>query len=102
MTLITTYYLTQHLPARESVVLLQMYFADNATEAIRNIEGTDVIVLTGFAADIASTLHMLTEIDARAKEEPNPRALEQMEARLRKLEAAVAALQKPAEKAAGK
>ena len=48
-TLVTTSLQSQHVAARELVTTLNLYFADAATESIRNIEGTDQIVMTGFS-----------------------------------------------------
>src|SRR5258706_409095 len=61
--LVTTSISTKYLPAREAVTTLQLYFADSATEAIRNIEGTDTILMTGFANNLQGIVRLLKEID---------------------------------------
>ena len=61
--LVTTSITTRYLPAREAVTTLQLYFADSATEAIRNIEGTDAILMTGFANNLQGIVRLLKEID---------------------------------------
>jgi general secretion pathway protein D len=61
--LVTTSITTKYLPAREAVTTLQLYFADSATEAIRNIEGTDAILMTGFANNLQGIVRLLKEID---------------------------------------
>jgi type II secretory pathway component GspD/PulD (secretin) len=63
-TLVTTTYSCKNLPAREAVTTLQLYFADSATEAVRNIEGTDSIVMTGLAPNLAAICAMLDRMDA--------------------------------------
>jgi type II secretory pathway component GspD/PulD (secretin) len=62
-TLVTTTYTCKNLPAREAVTTLQLYFADSATEAIRNIEGTDAMVMTGFAPNVAAICTMMDRLD---------------------------------------
>jgi general secretion pathway protein D len=61
--LATTSILTKYLPAREAVTTLQLYFADTATESIRNIEGTNTILMTGFANNLQGIVRLLGEID---------------------------------------
>ncbi len=63
--LITTSYTTKYLPARDAVNTLQPYFSDNFTESIRNIEGTDTILMTGFANTLGGLYRLLTEIDQK-------------------------------------
>ncbi len=101
-TLVTTTVSLKNLPAREAVNSLSQYFSEQATETIRNIEGTEMIVMTGRASSVAAIVRMLAEMDAKAVESPEPKAIEKMENRLRKVEAEVAALQKAGEKPAGK
>ncbi len=61
--LVTTSITTKYLPAREAVTTLNLYFADSATESIRNIEGTDTILMTGFANNLQGIVRLLSEID---------------------------------------
>lgn len=61
--LVTTSYTTKYLPAREAMTTLQPYFSDNFTEQIRSIEGTDTILMTGFANTLAGIYRLLKEID---------------------------------------
>jgi len=61
--LVTTSITTKYLPAREAVTTLQLYFADSATESIRNIEGTNTILMTGFANNLQGLVRLLSEID---------------------------------------
>ena len=61
--LATTSITTKYLPAREAVTTLQLYFADSATESIRNIEGTNTILMTGFANNLQGIVRLLGEID---------------------------------------
>ncbi|MSR48120.1 MAG: hypothetical protein EXS13_13855 [Planctomycetes bacterium] len=61
--LVTTSITTKYLPAREAVTTLNLYFADSATESIRNIEGTDTILMTGFANNLQGIVRLLGEID---------------------------------------
>jgi hypothetical protein len=92
-TLVTTNYDCKNLPAREAVTVLTLYFADSATESIRNIEGTETIIMTGFAANLASQVAMLDRIDAAVAASPGfvpPRTLEK---RLAELEKRLAALE---------
>ena len=63
-TLVTTTYVCKAIPAREAVTTLQLYFVDSATDAIRNIEGTDAIVMTGFAPNVAALCAMVDRLDA--------------------------------------
>jgi general secretion pathway protein D len=81
--LVTTSINTKYLPAREAVTTLQLYFADSATEAIRNIEGTDAILMTGFANNLQGIVRLLKEID-KEPDDAYPRVV------LRKLDHAVA------------
>jgi type II secretory pathway component GspD/PulD (secretin) len=64
-TLVTTTYTCKSLPAREAVTTLQLYFADAWTEAIRNIEGTEAVVMTGLAPNVAALCAMLDRLDAQ-------------------------------------
>jgi len=61
--LATTSITTKYLPAREAVTTLTLYFADSATESIRNIEGTNTILMTGFANNLQGIVRLLGEID---------------------------------------
>lgn len=61
--LVTTSITTKYLPAREAVTTLNLYFSDTATESIRNIEGTDTILMTGFANNLQGIVRLLGEID---------------------------------------
>ena len=90
-TLITTTYTCRNLPAWELVTTLQPYFADAATEAIRTIEGTDFVVMTGPAAHVASIVLMCERLDREATETRH-RTTGDLEKRLAALEAAVAEL----------
>jgi len=88
--LVTTTYETKNLPAREAVTTMQLYFADSATEAIRNIEGTDLIVMTGQAANLAAVVAMLDRIDAQASSEPVVMSMRSLSARIDALETEIA------------
>ena len=90
--LVTTSYCTKNLPAREAVTMLQLYFSDNAVEVARNIEGTNSIVLTGFASSVAQGVSMLDQLDSEAALVPHPNELKLLIDRVTKLEAQVAAL----------
>src|SRR5262249_16828520 len=91
-TLVTTTRTCQNLPARELVTTMQLYFADSATEAIRNVEGTDSIVMTGFAANLAALVKMCERLDAEAVATPSFDRARGLETRVAALEAAVARL----------
>jgi type II secretory pathway component GspD/PulD (secretin) len=91
-TLVTTTYSCKNLPARELVTTMQLYFADSATEAIRNIEGTDSAVMTGYAANLAALVKMCERLDAEAASSPSYERARGLESRLAALEAAVAKL----------
>jgi len=91
-TLVTTTYSCKNLPARELVTTLQLYFADSATEAIRNVEGTDTIVMTGFAANLAALMKMCDRLDVEAASSPSFERARGLESRVAALEAAVAKL----------
>ncbi len=90
--LVTTTYSCKNLPARELVTTLQLYFADSATEAIRNVEGTDTIIMTGFAANLASLVKMCDRLDVEAASSPSFGRTRTLEGRIAALEAAVAKL----------
>jgi type II secretory pathway component GspD/PulD (secretin) len=91
-TLVTTTYSCKNLPARELVTTLQLYFADSATEAVRNVEGTDTIIMTGFAANLAALVKMCDRLDAEAASSPSYERTRTLEGRITALEAAVAKL----------
>jgi hypothetical protein len=91
-TLVTTTYSCKNLPARELVTTMQLYFADSATEAIRNVEGTDTIIMTGFAANLAALVKMCDRLDAEAASSPSYERTRTLEGRIAALEAAVAKL----------
>ncbi len=91
-TLVTTTWRGKNLPVREAVTTMQLYFADSATEAIRNIEGTDAIVMTGFAANVAAIVKMLDRLDAEAASSPSYERTRSLEQRVAALEAKVAEL----------
>ena len=91
-TLVTTTYSCKNLPARELVTTLQLYFADSATESIRNVEGTDTIVMTGFAANLAALTKMCDRLDVEAASSPSFERARGLESRVVALEAAVAKL----------
>jgi len=93
-TLVTTTYLCKNLPAREAVTTLQLYFADSATEAIRNTEGTDQIVMTGFAPCLAAVCTMLDRLDAVPGQGQGFVKIQELAKRVAALEAQVAALVK--------
>ena len=90
--LVTTTWSSKNLPARELVTTLQLYFADSATEAVRNVEGTDTIIMTGFAANLAALVKMCERLDAEAASSPSFERTKTLEQRLAALEAKVAEL----------
>lgn len=100
-TLVTTTWSAKNVPARELVTTLQLYFADSATEAIRNIEGTDQVVMTGCAANLAALCALADRIDAATGKDEGFIELRRLAERVHALEAEVAALKQPA-KDAGK
>jgi hypothetical protein len=91
-TLITTTYTCKNLPTRELVTTMQLYFADSATEVFRNIEGTDTIVMTGFAANVAAMIRMCERIDVEAPVTSTFLSARDLEKRLAALEARVGAI----------
>jgi hypothetical protein len=90
--LVTTTYLCKNLPTREVVTTLQIYFADSVTEAIRNIEGTDVIVMTGFAPNIAAICAMMDRLSGQVGKSEAFLKNEELEKRIETLESQVAQL----------
>ena len=50
------------------VKTLQPYFADNFTDNIRNIEGTNTILMTGFANTLRGIHGLILEIDHESGE----------------------------------
>lgn len=90
--LVTTTYSCKNLPARELCTTMQLYFADSATEAVRNVEGTDSIVMTGFAANLAALVKMCERLDAEAVSTPSFERTKTLEQRVAALEAKVAEL----------
>jgi hypothetical protein len=94
--LVTTSINTKYLPAREAVTTLQLYFADSATESIRNVEGTNAMIMTGFAANLASLVTMVDRMDAAVANDPGFVKQRELEARVAKLEEALTHLQVPA------
>ncbi len=91
-TLVTTTWSCKNLPCRELVTTLQLYFSDSATEAIRNIEGTDSMVMTGYAANLAAMVKMCERLDAETAATPSFERARGFEGRVAALEAAVAKL----------
>jgi type II secretory pathway component GspD/PulD (secretin) len=91
-TLVTTTWSAKNLPARELVTTMQLYFADSATEAIRNVEGTDAVVMTGYATNLAAMVKMCDRLDAEAASSPSYERTRSLEARVAALEATVAKL----------
>jgi type II secretory pathway component GspD/PulD (secretin) len=101
-TLITTTYVAKNLPVRELVTTLQLYFADSATESIRNVEGTNAIVMTGFASGVAGIVDLADRLDAATAQDPTFRERRSLEDRVKKLEEQFAKLQAPAPAPAGR
>ena len=101
-TLVTTTYTAKHLPARELVTTLQLYFADSATDAIRNIEGTNSIVMTGFASSVAAIVDLSERLDAVAPADPEFVQQRALDERVKRLEAQVRRLEQPEAKQGGK
>jgi hypothetical protein len=95
-TLVTTTYNCKNLPAREAVTTLQLYFADSATEAIRSIEGSDSVVMTGFAPNLAAICTMLDRLDAQVGKSENFLRTKILTDKVSELEKQVAALVKRA------
>jgi len=95
-TLVTTTYLCKNLPAREAVTTLQLYFADSVTEAIRNTEGTDSVIMTGFAPNLAAICATLDRLDAEVGKSPGFMQQMVIAERLKKVESQVAELVKRA------
>jgi len=91
-TLVTTTWSCKNMPARELVTTLQLYFADSATEAIRNIEGTDAMVMTGYATNLAALVKMCERLDAEAAGTPSFQSRRGLDVRVTALEEAVAKL----------
>jgi type II secretory pathway component GspD/PulD (secretin) len=89
-TLVTTTWSCKNMPCRELVTTLQLYFTDSATEAIRNIEGTDSLVMTGYAANLAAMMKMCERLDAEAAGTPTFQNVHALEARVAALEAKLA------------
>jgi hypothetical protein len=105
--LVTTTYLCKNLPTREVVTTLQLYFADSTTEAIRSIEGTDLVVMTGFAPNVAAICAMLDRLGGQVGKSERFLRDQELAERVSALESQVATLIKqsqPEEKgeAAGK
>jgi type II secretory pathway component GspD/PulD (secretin) len=94
--LVTTSINTKYLPAREAVTTLQLYFADSATEAIRNIEGTDTIVMTGLAPNVAAVCSMLDRLDKQVGKGEEFLRTKALVEKVNELEKQVAALVKRA------
>jgi type II secretory pathway component GspD/PulD (secretin) len=91
--LVTTTYVVQNLPARELVTTLQLYFADSVTESIRNVDGTNAIIMTGFAANVAGLVAMADRLDTGLANDPEFGRRRDLEARVAKLEETLAKLQ---------
>jgi type II secretory pathway component GspD/PulD (secretin) len=89
-TLVTTSWNCKNMPARELVTTLQLYFTDSSTEAIRNVEGTDSIIMTGFAANLVQLVKMCERLDAEAVGTSTFQYAHALEARVAALEATVA------------
>ena len=90
--LVTTTYVCRNLPPREAVTTLQLYFADSVTEAIRNIEGTNAILMTGFAPNVAAICAMLERLDAQVGKSESFLKSKELAERVEALESKVAAL----------
>ncbi len=100
--LVTTIYQTKKIPAREAVTTLQLYFADSATESIRNVEGTDHIVMTGFSDNLCRFVNLLKSMDAAAADDGRFMQLAELSRRLERVERQLAAVQPQAPPASGR
>jgi type II secretory pathway component GspD/PulD (secretin) len=91
-TLVSTTFTCKNLPAREAVTTLAVYFSDAPIEVIRNIEGTDTMVMSGYAQNLHEMLQTLRDLDARAGMDEGLVAQRDLQTRVAKLEADVALL----------
>lgn len=91
-TLVTTVYTCRTAPAREMVTTMNLYFADGAVETIRNIEGTNSIVMTGFAQSLGQHVSLMRQIEASMGEDVALASQRELQKRIEKLEADVARL----------
>jgi type II secretory pathway component GspD/PulD (secretin) len=97
-TLVTTTCTAKDLPVWDLVVTLQLYFADSETESIRTIDGTNSIVMTGFANNLAGIIDLVDRLDVIAAADPvllrrkeQEEHLDQLQERVQRLEQAEAA-----------
>lgn len=91
-TLVSTWFTTRNIPARDLQNTMQGYLTDAFTEHVRQIEGTSTLVITGFASSVSSMLQMMERID-QIGTGPGPDQAS-LARRVEALEAQVSALQK--------
>jgi len=101
-TLVTTLFEAKHVPARELVTTLNLYFADSATESIRNVEGTDQIVATGFTDNLARVAGMIRDLEAAAADDPEVATQRELVAAQQQLAVRVDELERRLKAAGGK
>ena len=92
--------------AAELVSTLNLYFADSATESIRNVEDTRFILMTGFSDNIWGLLRLATALETAAENDPALQAeranMQQLQQRVDALERQFAALRDRAPATGGK
>jgi type II secretory pathway component GspD/PulD (secretin) len=99
--LVTTTFETKNLPAREAVSVLNLYFAETSCESVRNIEGTDAILMTGFATNMAGLVGMLERLDASLTDSPAMLGRRDLEKQVQDLQTRVTYLERTIAKLGG-
>jgi len=90
--LVTTEWTFDHLDFDSLNHMLCVYFSDSACQAVRGVEGTRTLILTGFAREVRGLLEMARRLDAEIGRQGNRVVRADLAARVGALEKRVARL----------